>query len=172
MQARAPFGERGQRGAKPMRIQTDRFGTFEVDDKDPIHFPQGMIGFPSEKQFVLLRHRDDSAIGWLQSTTNPALAFPVVSIDALAVAYPAITATPLPGQKEEDVDPHAVMAVLCASAGQPATVNLLAPIVVNVRSRKGAQILLEGSTFSTCEPFVLRNVPPVAAAEPQAQSHP
>jgi flagellar assembly factor FliW len=63
-----------------MRIQTDRFGTFEVDDKDPIHFPQGMIGFPSEKQFVLLRHRDDSAIGWLQSTTNPALAFPVVSI--------------------------------------------------------------------------------------------
>jgi flagellar assembly factor FliW len=52
-----------------MRIQTGRFGTFEVDDEDPIHFPQGMIGFPSEKQFVLLRHRDDSAIGWLQSTT-------------------------------------------------------------------------------------------------------
>jgi flagellar assembly factor FliW len=154
-----------------MRIQTDRFGTFEVDDKDPIHFPQGMIGFPSEKQFVLLRQRDDSAIGWLQSTTNPALAFPVVSIDALAVSYPALAASPLPGQKE-DVDPHAVMAVLCASAGQPATVNLLAPVVVNVRSRKGAQILLEGTTFSTSEPFVLRNLPPVAATEPQAQPHP
>jgi flagellar assembly factor FliW len=154
-----------------MRIQTDRFGTFEVDDKDPIHFPQGMIGFPSEKQFVLLRHRDDSAIGWLQSTNNPALAFPVVSIDALAVAYPAIAATPAAGQKEE-ADPHAVMAVLCASAGQPATVNLLAPIVVNVRSRKGAQILLEGTTFSTCEPFVLRNLPAVTVVEPQAQPNP
>ena len=155
-----------------MRIQTDRFGTFEVDDKDPIHFPQGMIGFPSEKQFVLLRHRDDSAIGWLQSTTNPALAFPVVSIDALAVAYPAITAAPAPGQTEVEADPHAVMAVLCASAGQPATVNLLAPIVVNVRSRKGAQILLEGTKFSTSEPFVLRELPAAvqAASEPQAQA--
>jgi flagellar assembly factor FliW len=152
-----------------MRIQTDRFGTFEVDDKDPIHFPQGMIGFPSEKQFVLLRHRDDSAIGWLQSTSNSALAFPVVSIDALAVAYPTIAATPEGGQKAEEVDPHAVMAVLCASAGQPATVNLLAPIVVNVRSRKGAQILLEGTAFSTNEPFVLRNVPAMPEApKPEA----
>jgi flagellar assembly factor FliW len=156
---------------KPMRIETDRFGTFEVDDKDPIHFPQGMIGFPSEKQFVLLRHRDDSAIGWLQSTTNPALAFPVVSIDALAVAYPSIAATPVVDRKDEQVDPHAVMAVLCASAGQPATVNLLAPIVVNVRSRKGAQILLEGTTFSTNEPFVLRNLP-VAASATQPQPNP
>jgi flagellar assembly factor FliW len=156
-----------------MRIQTDRFGTFEVDDKDPIHFPQGMIGFPSEKQFVLLRHRDDSAIGWLQSTSNPALAFPVVSIDALAVAYPAITASaPSPAQPEQEADPHAVMAVLCASAGQPATVNLLAPIVVNVRSRKGAQILLEGTRFSTSEPFVLRELPSnvQAGSEPLAQA--
>jgi flagellar assembly factor FliW len=155
-----------------MRIETNRFGTFEVEDKDPIHFPQGMIGFPSEKQFVLLRHRDDSAIGWLQSTTNPALAFPVVSIDALAVAYPAITATAAASHVEETPDPHAVMAVLCASAGQPATVNLLAPIVVNVRSRKGAQILLEGTTFSTNEPFVLRNLPQAVETPAQPQPNP
>jgi flagellar assembly factor FliW len=148
-----------------MHIKTERFGTFEVDDKDPINFPQGMIGFPTEKQFVLLRQRDDSAIGWLQSTTNPSLAFPVVSIDALAVAYPTIAAPPVEAQKPEEVDPHAVMAVLCASAGQPATVNLLAPVVVNVRSRKGAQILLEGTSFSTNEPFVLRNLPTEAASE-------
>ena len=154
-----------------MRIETSRFGTFDVDDKDPIHFPQGMIGFPTEKQFVLLRHRDDSAIGWLQSMTNPTLAFPVVSIDALAVVYPAVAATPAVGATEENADPHAVMAVLCASAGQPATVNLLAPIVVNVRSRKGAQVLLEGTTFSTNEPFVLRNVPP-APNEARAPQNP
>jgi flagellar assembly factor FliW len=119
----------------------------------------------------LLRQRDDSAIGWLQSTTNPSLAFPVVSIDALAVTYPTIAAPPVAAQKEEEVDPHAVMAVLCASAGQPATVNLLAPIVVNVRSRKGAQILLEGTTFSTNEPFVLRNLPPQMVADAQTQSN-
>lgn len=150
-----------------MRIQTSRFGTFEVDDKDPIHFPQGMIGFPEEKQFVLLRHRDDSAIGWLQSTTTAGLAFPVVSIDALAVVYPTIAVTPPAEEANQEVDPHAVMAVLCASAGQPATVNLLAPIVVNVRSRKGAQILLEGTRFSTNEPFVLRDLPKAEQTAPE-----
>jgi len=153
-----------------MHIKTERFGTFEVDDKDPINFPQGMIGFPTEKQFVLLRQRDDSAIGWLQSTTNPSLAFPVVSIEALAVAYPTISAPPVAAQKPEEADPHAVMAVLCASAGQPPTVNLLAPVVVNVRSRKGAQILMEGTAFSTSEPFVLRELPTAAASETKQPS--
>jgi hypothetical protein len=90
------LSKRGANEEQSRFIQKDRFGTFEVDDKDPIHFPRGMIGFPSEKQFVLLRHRDDSAIGWLQSTTNPALAFPIVSIDALAVAASATQAQPNP----------------------------------------------------------------------------
>jgi flagellar assembly factor FliW len=120
-----------------------------------------------------LRHRDDSAIGWLQSTTNPALAIPFVSMDAVTVAYPSIAAAPVAGQAERQADPHPVMAVLRASDGQPATVNLLAPTGVNVRSRKGAQILLEGTAFSTSEPLAPRELPAMQVSqELQAQVNP
>ena len=52
-----------------------------------------------------------------------------------------------------------------ALANQPATVNLLAPIVVNAATRKGAQIILEGTRYSTREFFAL---PEAAGAKPPA----
>jgi flagellar assembly factor FliW len=135
-----------------MKIQSERFGTFEVEDSDAIRFPEGVVGFPEEREFVLLRHREASPIGWLQSVSNGALAFPVVSVDALALAQPY-------PNTNEPANPHAVMAVLSAAAGKPATVNLLAPIVVNVTTRIGTQVLLDDAKFSTTEPFALRQSP-------------
>ena len=51
----------------------------------------------------------------------------------------------------EDV---AVMVVLSAPEGQPATVNLVAPIVINVATHEGAQVILRGSRFTTREFFI------------------
>ena len=139
-----------------MKIQSERFGNFEVDDTDALQFPEGIVGFPSERSFVLLRHREGSPIAWLQSSVTPALAFPVVSVDALALERPYSAAVRHSG---DESNPHAVMAVLCAPAGQVATVNLLAPIVVNVTTRVGAQIFLEEGAYSTTERFALREHP-------------
>jgi flagellar assembly factor FliW len=55
-----------------------------------------------------------------------------------------------------DTEDWAVMAVLAAPKGQPATVNLLAPVIVNVATRVGAQLFLEGSSYTTRELFVMR----------------
>lgn len=145
-----------------MRILSQRFGEFEIDPRDIIDFPEGLIGFVADQKFVLLRHRDTSPIGWLQSVTRPDFAVPVVSVDALALEDPTVLATArlAGGDKTTDgVPDHAVMAVLCAPPGQRATVNLLAPIVVNVRSHKGAQVILDSSAYSTAEPFMLRTIP-------------
>ena len=30
-----------------MKIQSERFGNFEVDDNDALQFPEGIVGFPS-----------------------------------------------------------------------------------------------------------------------------
>jgi flagellar assembly factor FliW len=135
-----------------MKIHSERFGNIEVDDSDALQFPEGIVGFPTERSFVLLRHRENSPIAWLQSVVTPELAFPVVSIEALAIdrPYPGVT------KPYDEANPHAVMAVLCAPAGGQATVNLLAPIVVNAVTRVGAQVFLEDATFSTTEPFALR----------------
>jgi flagellar assembly factor FliW len=57
--------------------------------------------------------------------------------------------------------------VLSAAPGQPSTVNLLAPIVIDAETRTGTQVVLEGSRFSTRELFVMPEEK--AAPAPEAQ---
>jgi flagellar assembly factor FliW len=103
----------------------------------------------------------------LQSVSTPELAFPVVSAHAFGDKYPDV---PVGGPAEEaglsgPAESLAVMVVLCALSNQPATVNLLAPIVVNATTRQGAQVILEGTRFSTREFFAL---PDETRAKPPA----
>ncbi len=143
-----------------MAIQSDRFGPIEAEEEDIIKFAQGIIGFPDQHSFVLVRTKSN-AIGWLQSTSNPGLALPVVSAHVLAPPYPDVDIEAYAqavglGARLEDL---AVVVVLNAQAGVPATVNLVAPIVVNVATRTGAQVILDGTRFTTREMFVLPSVP-------------
>lgn len=140
-----------------MNIASERFGTLEINDDELLSFPAGVIGFPSEQRFALVPHHGSGYIAWLQSASTPELAFPVVSAHAFGDKYPDV---PVSGAAQEaglegPDDALAVMVVLCALSNQPATVNLLAPIVVNATTRKGAQVILEGTRFSTREFFAL-----------------
>lgn len=150
-----------------MNIESQRFGTLDINEEELLTFPHGVIGFPTEQRFALVPHHGSGYIAWLQSATTPGLAFPVVSAHAFGDRYPDV---PVEGVAREagvegDEDTLALMVVLCALANQPATVNLLAPIVVNAATRQGAQVILEGTRFSTREFFALPDVvgkPPVS----------
>lgn len=154
-----------------MNIQSQRFGALEVSDEQVLTFAEGIIGFPNEREFVLLPHNSSGFLAWLQSTSTPALALPVVSAHAFGERYPDVALEPAAaalgmGDVNDDM---ALMVVLSAPQGQPATVNLLAPILVNVATRKGAQLILDGSRFTTRELFVREQdtepTPDTAAAE-------
>ncbi len=60
-----------------LHVESTRFGTFEVPDAIVLNFPQGMIGFPQHKEYVLLKQREDSVFLWLHSADDPSLALPV-----------------------------------------------------------------------------------------------
>ncbi len=153
-----------------MQINSQRFGVVELDDDAVLNFPAGIIGFPREHAFALIPHVGSTFLAWLQSVTKPELAFPVVSAHYFLDTYPDIPVGPaahaagVPGAEDD----YAVLVVLCAPIGQPATVNLLAPIVVNTETRTGAQVILDGSHFSTREVFVA----PVAARPDGDQAEP
>jgi flagellar assembly factor FliW len=152
-----------------MEIQTSRFGKVTASAADMILFPTGIIGFRDERAFVLIPHGDSTLVGWLQSTATPELAFPVVSAHGLVDEYPdvaiqqAAERAGIAGGEEE----LAVLAVMTAPLQQPATVNLLAPLIVNANTRTGAQVFLEGSRFTTQELFALPRSLSGAPAEPR-----
>jgi flagellar assembly factor FliW len=147
-----------------INIESQRFGTLEMNEDELLSFPAGVIGFPTEQRFALVPHHGSGYIAWLQSVSTPGLAFPVVSAHAFGERYPDVPVTGAAKEAglEGPEDALAVMVVLCALANQPATVNLLAPIVVNAATRQGAQVILEGTRFSTREFFAL----PEAARAP------
>ena len=144
-----------------MQINSQRFGVVDLEDDAVLSFPSGIIGFPREQAFALIPHQGSNYLAWLQSVHNPALAFPVVSAHFYGETYPDVSVVGpahAAGVRGTATD-FAVLVVLCAPIGQPATVNLMAPIVVNSTTRTGGQIILEGSRFSTREVFV---APPAA----------
>jgi flagellar assembly factor FliW len=150
-----------------MQINSQRFGVVNLEDDAVLSFPSGIIGFPREQAFALIPHQGSNYLAWLQSVHNPALAFPVVSAHFYGEAYPDVSVVE-PAHAagvQGAADDFAVLVVLCAPIGQPATVNLMAPIIVNSETRTGAQVILEGSRFSTREVFVTPQPARAVAAE-------
>ena len=147
-----------------MRIETTRFGMVEAAEDEVIRFRAGLIGFPGEKEYVLIPHGSSAMIAWLQSVSTPELAFPVASAHGFVTDYPDVPLEPVVRRADvgEAMDDIAILAVLSAPRNQPATVNLLAPLIVNSRTREGAQVFLEGSRFSTRELFIVPRTAPTA----------
>jgi len=157
-----------------MQINSQRFGVVELEDDAVLNFPDGIIGFPRENSFALIPHHGSTYLAWLQSVSKPELAFPVVSAHYFSDSYPDIPVSPAAHAAgvQGNEDDYAVLVVLCAPIGQPATVNLLAPIVVNSETRTGAQVILDGSRFSTREVFVAPPATRAAAADDTSEPAP
>ncbi|QJC53775.1 flagellar assembly protein FliW [Paenibacillus albicereus] len=133
-----------------MIIETARFGPLDVRDKEIYTFPSGIPGFPAYKDYALIPV-EDSPLFHLQSLEEGGLAF--VAADPFAF-YPNYEFN-LPEQAEkelslqqiEDVRVLNIVSIQGDLAG--ATLNLIAPIVFNVRTGEAAQVILEGTSYST-----------------------
>ena len=139
-----------------MKLEKTRFGTLEFPDDQLIEFPQGIIGFPNAKRFVILEHGEKTPLRWIQACEVPELALIIIDPLPLVPDYPVerilAETEDLGLQKEEDV---AVVAVVTVPP-QPRTptVNLLAPLAMGVTSRRGKQVVLHDSPFHTRHPLV------------------
>jgi len=131
-----------------MKIQTSRFGTLDVSEETLLFFPSGLVGFPACRRFVVLEAGEDSDYQWFQSVDEPSLAFVIVEVHLLQPEFQMDV--PDEGLAELDMnpnDPMSILAVVTIPSGEPiqASANLRAPLVVNLRSRKGKQIILHES---------------------------
>ena len=52
-----------------MIVQSTRFGELDVPEEQILDFPQGVLGFPAEKQFALMEYKPNSPFYLLQSLT-------------------------------------------------------------------------------------------------------
>jgi flagellar assembly factor FliW len=137
-----------------------RFGTLVVPEENIIHLPAGLAGFPAAHRFVLLERSAETTLRWLQCLDPEGPTFLVVDPLLVDPRYPLCDVRRAMGEAgllTGPDDPLAVAAVVAVPPDpDPPTANLLAPIAVQVESRRGAQVILHDSGYGTREPLVLR----------------
>lgn len=140
-------------------VQTSRFGTIEVDEHRVIHFPQGLLGFPGQKDYALWEDKQDSPFFWLQSLDLPELAFVLTNPFSFKNDYlQDLSPEEKTIFKNEHGDPMVLFALVTVPSGRPekATINLLGPLVIDSTSRTGKQIILPDSGYSHRYPIFAR----------------
>ena len=121
---------------------TSRFGTVSISASDLLHFPQGLVGYEDQQQWVLLADSGNSAVGWLQSTADSELALAVISPRRFVPDYRFhVSQLELESIQLEDLD-RAFVLVVVAKTDDALSANLKAPLIVNLDRRLGCQIIV------------------------------
>jgi flagellar assembly factor FliW len=136
-------------------VNTRRFGSIEYDESWVVSFPCGLPGFENETRFVLLERPEWAPIVFLQSLAGAELCFLAAPVGALDPAY-SLSVTREDLQRlslDEERQPVAdqqvlCLALLCAPENGPLTGNLLAPVVVNLRTRIAVQAVRADARYS------------------------
>lgn len=133
-------------------IESTRFGELTVPADSVIEIPSGLIGFGKRQSFVMLDHKPP--FSWLQSVEEPGLAFVIVDGAEFGEEY---RIEPPYGDKDIDLQKEDDFAILVIITVRPdpkdTTANLKAPVFVNLKNRKGVQIIFDNPNYSTRFPL-------------------
>jgi flagellar assembly factor FliW len=122
-----------------------------------IHFAAGLIGFPDLHEFALLEPtRPHSPFRYLIAVDFPEIAFVVCNPSDFWPGY--VAEVPPPSDQHGEL---AVLVLVTVPANPTEmTANLLAPLVIDSESRRGAQIVIDTGRFSTRHPLLTPGSPP------------
>jgi flagellar assembly factor FliW len=127
-----------------MEIRSSRFGSIEVDDADILHFPEGLVGFAGCRDWVLLGDEQNGAVAWLQSVDQPEVGLAVVSPTRFVPGFRMrVARRELEALKFDQLRGVRVL-VIVGKSGRGITLNLKAPLVVNLERRLGRQVVTNG----------------------------
>jgi len=108
-----------------------------------ITFPAGLVGLPAMKRFLLV---DEGRAPWwrLESLDEPRLAFTVVNPCDVQPHYkPELSPEVLAETGANSTADLTLLVLAVEGPAGPETVNLLAPLVINMRARRGTQLVLD-----------------------------
>ncbi|MBI4686811.1 MAG: flagellar assembly protein FliW [Nitrospirae bacterium] len=125
-----------------LKIETSRFGTLQVDEDKVIVFPQGLLGFPNLKRYILMDYKD-TTVKWLQAVDNHQVAFIVVEPQFIAADYSInIGADAREAIGLENNNDLSVLLIVRVE-NDKVIANLNGPLLINASLKRGVQAVLE-----------------------------
>lgn len=136
-----------------MKIDIERLGlkNVPVDPQTLFTFPEGIAGFEDCKRFKLFHEAglaSTPTVFWLQSVDDPEVAFSIVAPEALDIEYQIELSDDdcalIDLHSPEDI---AVVLIVyrdaAAAAGGKIAANTRSPVILNLKTRKGMQKILQ-----------------------------
>lgn len=142
-------------------LETQHFGLIAYQAGELIEFPAGLPGFEQQRSFLAIEQPETRPLVFLQSVAEPALCFlalPVLAIDPgyrLSIASEDLGVLGLPGERQPSIGAEVLcLAIIAVAEGRSPTANLLAPVVVNLESRRAMQAIQTESGYSHQTPLI------------------
>ncbi len=123
-----------------MTVKTKPFGDIDVDARQRLEFPQGILGFENLRSFGL-HDATQPPFYWLQSLEEPDIAFVLINPLIFKPDY-TIDVNPLDLEEIGITDPQdqLVLTIVTIPEKQELmTANLQGPVIINKREKLGRQ---------------------------------
>lgn len=150
---------------REITLDLPRFGTCTYRESEVLNFPWGLPGFGSLRRFIALNLAGQEKFVWLQSLDDPSIALPTADPWAIFPDYePQLPPYAVASLEIARPEEFVVLSVVVVTAGAAEmTMNLLAPVVVNLRTRIGRQVMLETGGYSVQAPIPRKAAAPAPA---------
>lgn len=136
-----------------MLINTKYLGELNIDEKNILYFPNGLLGFENSKEFVLLDVPENPYFKFLQDIHNSYISFLLINpwdfFKGYDVELPDEDIQKLDINSKEENHMVIYSVVTLGQEFKTSTSNLLAPIVINLEIKKGRQFILNDSIYTT-----------------------
>lgn len=136
-----------------IKIETKYLEELEVENENILSFPNGILGFENSTCFVLIDFPNNSLFKFLQDVDNVDICFILINpwdffedyeIDIPDKELDTIDLNP---QIENSLEVYSI--VTLGNSLNESTANLLAPIIINIKSKIGKQYVLTYTSYST-----------------------
>ena len=131
------------------KIET-RFGQVEYDPANLLHFPAGLIGFPTLHDFIVMPNKKKGPLFWIQAIDDTEIAFVLTDPTNFFLDY---SITPDDTERKQLLidteEPCFILSVVTVPPDQNISINLAAPILFAPSTNRALQIILEDSSYES-----------------------
>lgn len=138
-----------------MEIASIVFGNLEVEERALLRFAKGLYGLETLTEFALLRPDESLPFAYLQSKADSSVCLMVADPFFFHPAYEFALSEQdriLLGEPDP-AELQIWVTVTTLEEMEQSTMNLLAPIVVNVTNKAACQLVLHNSSYQTRTPM-------------------
>ncbi|MFC5528962.1 flagellar assembly protein FliW [Cohnella yongneupensis] len=134
-----------------MNVHTKRFGEMDIQDQEVIRFEQGIPGFENLKRFALVEIQDHAPFSYLQCIDESEISFIVTNPFEFFPDFECELPDPVVEALNVSSSDQVVVRVIVSINGEleAATVNLVAPVIINHVSGLGKQVVLAKTSYTT-----------------------